>query len=52
MIRAWVLVLIMDGTTVDLVPAMTAPACQTALKKHVAQNPKQRLQIRCEWRNP
>jgi len=51
-IRAWVLVLIMDGTTLDLGPMQTAPACQKALKAHVAQHPKHRLYARCEWRNP
>jgi len=52
MVKAWVLVLVLNGVTNDLGPKMTAPDCQAAWKKYTQQHPKQIHQTFCEWRNP
>lgn len=52
MIKAWVLVLVINGVTTDMSPRMTARDCQIAWKEYVTKNPKQKYQTFCEWRNP
>ena len=52
MIKAWVLILVINGKTIDLGPMMSARDCQIAWSKHVTQNPKQKYETFCEWRNP
>lgn len=49
--KTWVLVLVIHGVSTDLGPRMTAPECQMALKKYITDNPKQKYQAFCEWRN-
>jgi len=52
MVKAWVLILVLNGVTNDLGPKMTAPDCQAAWKKYTQQHPKQKYNTFCEWRNP
>lgn len=50
--KAWVLVLVLNGNTIDMSKPMMARDCQVAWKQYVTQNPKQKYNTFCEWRNP
>jgi hypothetical protein len=50
--KAWVLIIIINGTTIDKGPPMIAADCQAAWKKYVTENPKMKYNTFCEWRNP
>ncbi len=52
MIRAWVLVLVINGTVVDQGPKQTSMQCEADRKAFIQSNPTLKYQIRCEWRNP
>ena len=49
-VKAWVLVLILDGTTTDLGPKMNINDCHAAMKRYIEQHLKQKYNVRCEWR--
>jgi hypothetical protein len=50
--KAWILVLVINGVTTNLSQPMIAADCQAAWKKYVKENPKMKYNTFCEWRNP
>lgn len=50
--KAWILVLLINGNTIELSKPMASNDCQAAWKKYVTENPKMKYNTFCEWRNP
>ena len=51
MVKAWVLVLVLNGVQTDIGPLMTINDCTAAMKRYVAQHPKLKYNVFCEWRD-